>query len=91
MGLLEGLMGTVHLGFRTYLLASRILWIGDPHAAPIRRRLRRAMEEGKVIDSTGGRRLQGVILTTEGYFILSAMGPKTLALRVREVLSRPER
>lgn len=53
----------------------------SPEAAPIKRLIQNAKEEGRTIDATQGRRTKAVIITVEDHIILSALQPETIAKR----------
>lgn len=79
----------LHVGFRANVVAQRILAICDPDSAPLKRMVRRAREEGSVIDVTYGRRVKTVIVLDTGHVVLAALQPETIAGRFqRESLTR---
>ena len=60
--------------------AEKIIAIVSPDSAPIKRMVQGAKEAGTAIDATQGRKTKSVIVA-EGYIILSALLPDTIADR----------
>jgi len=82
----------LHVGFGANIVAQRILAICDPDSAPLKRMVRRAKDEGSVIDVTYGRRVKTVIVLDTGHVVLAALQPETIAGRLeREGLPRGPR
>ena len=82
----------LHVGFGANVVAQRILAICDPDSAPLKRMVRRAKEEGSIIDVTYGRRVKTVIVLDTGHVVLAALQPETIAGRLqRESLTRGPR
>ncbi len=72
----------VNVGFGNIVNADKIVAIVSPDAAPIKRMVQNAREEGRVIDATQGRRTKAVMVTEDGYIILSALQSDTIGRRV---------
>ncbi len=77
----------LHVGFGANVVAQRILTICDPDSAPLKRMVRRAKEEGSVIDVTYGRRVKTVIVLDTGHIVLAALQPETIAGRFQREAS----
>ena len=73
----------LHVGFGANVVAQRILAMCDPDSAPLKRMVRRAREEGSVIDVTYGRRVKTVIVLDTGHIVLVALQPETIAGRLQ--------
>lgn len=73
--------GLINIGFGNAVNTSKIVAVVSPDAAPIKRLVQHAKEEGQVIDATQGRRTKAVIITQEGYVVLSALQPDTITKR----------
>ena len=71
----------IHIGFGNIVNTEKIIAIVSPDAAPIKRLVQRAKENGTAIDATQGRRTKSVIVTEEDHIILSALQPDTLVKR----------
>ena len=62
--------------------AGRIVAIASPDSEPIKRLVRDAKEEGRVIDVSCGRRTRAVIITDSDHIILSAIQAETITNRL---------
>ena len=71
----------VNIGFGNLVNADKIVAVVSPDAAPIKRLIQSAKEEGRIIDATQGRRTKGVLVTEDTYVVLSALQPDTIGRR----------
>ena len=71
----------VNIGFGNFVNADKIVAVVSPDAAPIKRLIQSAKEEGRIIDATQGRRTKGVLVTEDTYVVLSALQPDTIGRR----------
>ena len=71
----------INIGFGNTVNTDKIVAVVSPDAAPIKRMVQAAKEEGMAIDATQGRRTKSVIFTENNKKILSALQPETLAGR----------
>lgn len=71
----------VNIGFGNQVNADKIVAVVSPDAAPIKRMVQSAKEEGRIVDATQGRRTKGVLITEDTYVILSALQPDTIGRR----------
>lgn len=62
----------------------KVVSIVSPDAAPVKRMVQQAKDEGRAIDATCGRRTRAVIVTDSNQIILSALLPETIANRYQE-------
>ena len=62
--------------------AGRIVAIASPDSEPIKRLVRDAKEDGRVIDASCGRRTRSVIITDSEHIILSAIQTETITNRL---------
>ena len=60
---------------------AKITAVVSPEAAPVKRMVQAAKEEGRIIDATLGRRTKAVLVMEEGHIVLSALQPETIAKR----------
>ena len=72
----------VNIGFGNLVSANRLIAIVGPEAAPIRRLVQDARDQGRLIDATCGRRTRAVLMTDSDHVILSAVQPETVAHRL---------
>lgn len=75
----------MNIGFGNAVNTDKIVAVVNPDAAPIKRMVQQAREEGRVIDATQGRRTKAVLVTQEDHIILSALQPDTLMKRFSNV------
>ena len=73
----------VNIGFGNIVNADKIVAIVSPDAAPVKRMVQSAKESGKIIDATQGRRTKAVLVTEDGYIVLSALQPDTIGRRLQ--------
>ena len=75
-------MKFINIGFGNMVSAGRIVAIASPDSEPIKRLVRDAKEEGRVIDVSCGRRTRAVIITDSEHVILSAIQTETITNRL---------
>jgi regulator of extracellular matrix RemA (YlzA/DUF370 family) len=71
----------LNIGYGNFVLASRVVAIVNPAAAPMKRLRDEAAKRGKLVDSTHGRRTRSILLMDSDHVILSAINPETIAAR----------
>ncbi len=74
----------LHIGFNGVVAANRILVIASPDSAPIKRLIRTANEQGKILNMAHGRKTKAAIVLDSGHVVLSALQPETIASRLRQ-------
>ena len=72
----------LNIGYGNLILASRVVAIVSPQAAPMKRLRDEASNRGKLVDATQGRRTRSIIVTDSDHLILSAINPETIATRL---------
>ena len=75
-------MKFINVGFGNMVAVERIVALASPEAAPIKRLVQNAKDDGRAIDVTCGRRTRSVIVTDSEHVILSAIQTETLAGRL---------
>ena len=75
-------MKLVNVGYGNMAAASRVIAVVSPEAAPIRRLVQDARDEGRVIDATCGHRTKSVLMMDSSHVMLSALMPETIAGRM---------
>ena len=75
-------MNLINIGCGNMGSANRLVAIGSPESAPIRRIISKAKESNMLIDATYGRRSRSVLVTDSDHLILSPIQPETLANRL---------
>ena len=73
----------IHIGFGNIVNAGKIISIVIPDAAPVKRMVQNAKEDGAAIDATQGRKTKAVLVMENGMLVLSALLPETIAARVQ--------
>ncbi len=74
--------GLVNIGFGNIINSRKIVSIISPDAAPVKRMVQTAKDNGTAVDATCGRKTRAVIVTDSGHLVLSALQPETIANRV---------
>jgi hypothetical protein len=75
-------MKLLNVGYGNVVVASRVIAVVEPTAAPIRRLRSEARERGKLVDATQGRKTRSVIVTDSDHVVLSAIQAETLVHRL---------
>ncbi len=76
--------GLINIGYGNMVNQDKVVAIISPEAAPIKRMVQNAKDEGRAIDATCGRRTRAVIVTESNHLILSALMPETIANRYQD-------
>ncbi len=77
-------MKLINVGYGNVVVASRVVAVIGPNAAPIRRLREEARDRGKLVDATQGRKTRSVIVTDSDHVVLSAVQAETIAQRLTE-------
>jgi hypothetical protein len=72
----------INIGFGNIVFGNRIIGVFNPDSAPMKRLVAEARERSKILDATQGRRTRAVIITDDGYVVLSSIQPETIAARL---------
>jgi len=83
-------MKLINIGFGNMVSAGRIIAIVGPDSAPIKRIITDAREKGLLVDATYGRRTRAVIIADNGFLILSAIQPETVAARLQSISEKSQ-
>ena len=73
----------IHIGFGNIVNADKIISIVSPDAAPVKRIVQKAKEDGSSVDATQGRKTKAVIVMENGMVVLSALLPETISARTQ--------
>lgn len=76
-------MYVLPVGFGAFVPSRMVAAILPADSAPVKSLLRRAEQEGRVLDASRGRRTRSVIRLVNGDLVLSAVQSETLAWRLR--------
>ena len=85
------MLGLINIGFGNAVNTAKVVAVINPDAAPVKRLVSHAREEGRIIDATQGRKTKAVIVTSDDYLVLSALQPETIARRFSEAYGEEER
>lgn len=72
----------INIGYGNVVASDKIVCVIAPDSAPVKRLVLEARETGKAIDATYGRKTRAVIITGEGYIILTPLLAETIAARI---------
>ncbi len=75
----------INIGFGNALNSDKILSIVKPDAAPVKRLVQTAKDNGNCIDATCGRKCKSVVVSDNGYIILTALLPETISVRANNI------
>ena len=70
----------INIGYGNVVNSDKIIAVISSESAPAKRLVQGAKDRGTAIDATQGRKTKAVIVT-EGYIVLSALLPDTIAGR----------
>ena len=62
----------INIGFGNYVLAKRVVSIVNPSSSPMKRLREDARNEGRLIDTTQGRKTRSILVTDSNHVILSS-------------------
>jgi len=77
-------MQLISIGYGNYLLADKLVSIVSPEAAPVKRMVAQARDDGKLIDASCGRKTKSVIVTDSDHIVLSAWSAEQIADRLQK-------
>ncbi len=72
----------VHVGFGSIIALNHVLVMMTPDSAPIKRLVQEARDKHNLIDVTYGRRTKSVLVLDNGFIVLTAIQPETIAGRL---------
>lgn len=72
-------MRLIPIGCNNFVSSDKILTIVSPEAAPVRRMISSAKENGRLIDATCGRKTKSVLVSTSDHVVLSSVSIEILA------------
>ena len=72
-------MRVIGIGFGNMISADRIVSVVSPDAAPIKRLVSDAKNDGRVVDASSGKATRSVIICDSDHVVLSALSPEEIA------------
>lgn len=77
-------MRMLNIGYGNLVAADKLISIISPESAPIKRLIQDNRERGRIVDATFGRKTKSLLVMENGYIILSALMPETVAARLED-------
>ncbi len=77
-------VSVISVGFNNFVARDKIIAITAVNTNPIKRAIRIAQEENRLIDATMGKKVKAAIFINSNQLVLSALTPQTLYLRLTE-------
>ena len=75
-------MNFINIGFGNVVNADKIICIVSPVAAPVKRLVQNARDNGDAVDATCGRKTKAVIIMENKTVVLSSLLPETIVTRL---------
>ena len=75
-------MNFINIGFGKVVNADKIISIVSPVAAPVKRLVQNARDNGDAVDATCGRKTKAVIIMENKTVVLSSLLPETIVTRL---------
>ncbi|MBO5073312.1 MAG: DUF370 domain-containing protein [Eubacterium sp.] len=72
----------VNIGFGNVVNSEKVYSIVSPDAAPVKRMVQNAKDNGNAIDGTCGRKTKAVLVMENNTVVLSSLLPETIAARM---------
>ena len=84
-------MQLINIGFGNMVNADKIVSLVSTDAAPVKRMIQNARDEGMAVDATCGRQTRTAMVMESGHLVLSALTTETIAIRCRGGLKNEEK
>ena len=75
----------INIGFGNAVNTDKLIAVVSPLAAPVKRLVSTARDQGILIDATQGRKTKSVLVLNDGRILLSALQPETVLRRFNEM------
>ena len=75
-------MHFVNIGYGNVVNSDKVYSIVSPDAAPVKRIIQNAKDNGNAIDATCGRKTKAVLVMDNQTIVLSSLLPETIAARM---------
>jgi extracellular matrix regulatory protein A len=75
----------VNIGYGNFLSREKIIAILQTGSSPVRRLIREARDDRKLLDATTGKKTRSVIVMDNGSIVLSSILPETLAEKFKNL------
>ena len=77
-------MQFINIGFGNVVNSDKVYSIVSPDAAPFKRLIQQAKDQGAAIDATCGRKTKAVLVLDNQTIVLSSLLPETIAARMNQ-------
>lgn len=77
-------MQFINIGFGNVVNSDKVYSIVSPAAAPVKRLIQQAKDQGAAIDATCGRKTKAVLVLDNQTIVLSSLLPETIAARMNQ-------
>ncbi len=77
----------VNVGFGNVVNSEKIVSMVSTEAAPVRRLIQNARDEGRAVDATCGRKTKTAVILESGHVVLSALTTDTITSRCNQMES----
>ena len=77
-------MQFINIGFGNVVNCDKVYSIVSPDAAPVKRLIQQAKDQGAAIDATCGRKTKAVLVLDNQTIVLSSLLPETIAARMNQ-------
>ena len=74
-------MAFVNIGYGNVINSEKVISIVSPEAAPVKRMIQGAKDDGTAIDATCGKKTKSVLVMENQMLVLSSLLPDTIAGR----------
>lgn len=74
----------VNIGYGNVVNINKVISIIHADAAPIKRMVQNAKDNGMAVDATCGRKTKCILVMDSGHIVLSALLPETIESRVND-------
>ena len=75
-------MSFVNIGYGNVVNSDKVYCIVSPDAAPVKRMIQTARDQGTATDGTCGRKTKAVLVMENQSIVLSSLLPETIAARM---------
>ena len=79
----------INVGFGNVVDRDKIVSVVSTEAAPIRRMIQNARDEGRAVDATCGRKTKAALIMESGHIVLSALSTETITARCQQQTGEP--
>lgn len=75
----------INIGYGNIVNTDKVVAVIHADAAPIKRIVQNAKDNGQAVDATCGRKTKCILVMDSGHLVLSALLPETIENRVNDI------